>query len=113
MDYGTVDYEGKTLTLTQMAYADNYGTNGEVRYYAHAEDEEGNTFKVVWETTLEWDEAGELFNLELKQEQQPESFDDEDQERMDELEAKGVQSYLIQDESDACDWENPVEITEV
>ncbi len=111
-EFGTVSHNGIELAISQVAYCDNYGTDGEVRYYASAEDQEGNEYQVAWDTTAKWDEAGELYNLELKQEQRPESFDDEDQERMDELMADGVHSYLIEDESNACDWDNPVSIEE-
>ena len=55
-DYGTVTFNGVLYTLTQDAYCDNYGTDGGVRYYAHATDAAGNKYRVAWDTTIEWDE---------------------------------------------------------
>ena len=76
-DFGTVAWNGNTLRLQQQAYCDNYGTDGAVRYYAHAIDENGNCYRVAWDTTAAWDAR------------EPEEANDE---------------------SDACDWDNPVEI---
>lgn len=111
-DYGTVTFKGENYILTQQAYIDNYGTDGEVKYYAHAEDEEGRTFKVVWETTSIWDLAGELYNLELKEKYQSQNFTEEDAERMEEL-SEDYSSDYIEDESNACDWDKPVDVYEV
>ena len=115
-----VEYDGKTYLLTQQAYCDNYGTDGAVRYYAHAIDSEGNNYKVAWDTTETYDLMGELYRLDLKQQQQPEDFNDEDQERMNEIceeldfdIAKSSPVAYIEDESNACDWDNPVDVKEV
>lgn len=78
-EYGAVSYEGKTLALTQQAYASNYGTFGGVVYKAHAIDEEGNVYTVTWQTTEEWDNA------------EPDSA-------------------IFNDESNACDWDNPYDV---
>lgn len=110
-DFGTVEFNGKIYKLTQQAYCDNVGTSGEVAYYASAEDEEGNEFKAVWETTLAWDLSGELFNLEQAKEE-GHDFSEEDAERLEEL-SEDYDSSLIQDESDACDWENPADVYEI
>ena len=85
-DYGTVEFEGKTYTLTQDAYAENYGTDGAVRYYAAAVDADGNEYLVTWETTEQWDEAQEEYK-----------------------ETSEVNGY-IEDESNACDWDSPIEV---
>lgn len=55
-DYGRVEHKGKTLTLMQDAYCDNYGTDGGVRYYASARDAAGNIYRIAWDTTAEWDD---------------------------------------------------------
>ena len=47
-DYGTVEYRGKTLTLTQQAYSQTY-CGFEPVYEAHAVDIEGNEYKITWE----------------------------------------------------------------
>jgi hypothetical protein len=56
-DFGNVDFEGITYTLTQDAYCDNYGTDGGVRYYAHAVDGAGNKYLLAWDTTQAWMDA--------------------------------------------------------
>ena len=77
-DYGTVKYEGKTLTLTQIAYADKDFTRQEeivdehgyaslinpVVYFAKAVDFSGNEYEIKWK----------------------------------------IINYDCEDESDACDW---------
>ena len=48
--YGTIDHNGKTLTLTQQAYLDGDGSNDCEGYYsASAVDADGNDYKVRWE----------------------------------------------------------------
>lgn len=103
-DYGTVDYNGKTYTLTQEAYVDNYGTKGAVRYYAHAIDEAGNEYIIAWDTTEAWDLATERAKLDAES-----YLDEADAERLAEL----LDLVLpdVSDESNACDWGNPVRVT--
>jgi hypothetical protein len=55
--FGTVEFSGKTYTLTNQAQADNHGTEGLVRYYAKAVDADGTEHLVAWDTTQAWDEA--------------------------------------------------------
>ena len=50
IDFGKVTFEGREYQLTEQAQADNFGTQGEVRYYANAIDEFGDRYRVVWET---------------------------------------------------------------
>ena len=96
---------GIEVTLTQDAYADNCGTDGEIRYYARAVDKVGNEYKVTWETLPEWDLIQELYRLDTMDER---SMDDEDRARQAELRA--MQLPTGDDDSDACDWDHPVEI---
>lgn len=84
-DFGTVAHDGKTLILTEQAYMDNYGTNGAVRYYAHAVDYDGNIYRIAWDTTAAWDDECEKAK-------------------------NGEYSGYLDDESNACDWDNPAEI---
>lgn len=49
----TVIFDGKTLTLTQDAFAENY--KDRICYFAMAEDDDGNEWRVRWETTAAWD----------------------------------------------------------
>lgn len=107
----TIEHGNKELVLTEEAFPNNYGTNGEVRYHANAIDADGNEYRVVWETTVEWDLCSELAQLELK-----ENYGDisnEEKERMDELIISGYSSEYIEDESNACDWSEPYDIEEI
>ena len=48
--FGTVNHNGKTLTLTQQAYLHGDGSDTGERYYrASAIDSDGNEYKVRWE----------------------------------------------------------------
>ena len=103
-DYGAVEHDGKTCTLTTQAVADNYGTDGGVRYYADATDEAGNAYRIAWDTTEKWDLAQERARLE------GESFlDDDEAERFAELQDMVLPD--VNDESNACDWDRPVKVT--
>lgn len=56
-DYGTVEYNGKTLTLTQDAYLDHDRHNLQLPVYrAHAVDEDGNDYRVQWHVVDGWQE---------------------------------------------------------
>ncbi len=113
-DFGTVEHNGKTLILTEQAYMDNYGTDGAVRYYAHAIDDEGNTYRVAWDTTAEHDMACELAILEGREEMR-EKYGDElseaDAKRLAELREMNLPDPS--DESIACDWSEPAEVKAV
>lgn len=87
--FGTVEHEGKTLTLTQQAYCDNVGAGDQVAYFARAVDAEGNVYKVKWDTTFDWDEAEAAFK------------------------ADPLNAPPNEDESLACDWDNPAAIVRV
>lgn len=102
-DFGTADFGGATYTLTQDAYISNYGTAGCVRYYAHATDAAGDTFLVAWDTTEAWDLACERASLEGESD-----LDGEQLARLGELQAMGLPN--VEDESNACDWANPVSV---
>jgi hypothetical protein len=59
-NYQSIEYNGKMLTLTEYPYCDNYGTDGKVRYYAHARDVAGSLHRIAWGTTPEWDATDPL-----------------------------------------------------
>jgi hypothetical protein len=83
MNHGSVNQNGIEITLTQEAYCSNWG-----EYRASGKDDQGNRYEVIWDTTMAWDEA----QAELKS--NPED----------------VCLSFIEDESNACDWENPREV---
>lgn len=121
-NFGTVNFEGKELKITQEAYVDNYGTDGEVRYYANAVDTDGNEYQVTWETTKEFDQSEVLFHLieELEVLKSHKSFDEGMINRIDELEAEiekmendGIGSSYCEDGSNACNWDEPFSIERV
>lgn len=87
---GTVEYQGKTIYLTQQAHADNTyrdGRNGDLVYRAHGIDTNGNEYRVEWETTAEWDDH---------------------QSRDEYHDHNGADTCgWCEDESNACDWDSP------
>lgn len=79
------------IHLDQQAYANNYGTDGGVRYQAHGRDDEGNVYLVSWGTTAAWD----AMQADYK--------------------ANGADPNWTPtiDEDEACDWDSPVKIEAV
>lgn len=94
---------GVVYELTGDAYADN-GPYGGVRYYAPAEDSDGNSYLVAWDTRLDWDLACE--REALLAESGP--LDMESQARLEALLEMGLPN--AEDESNACDWNAPVRV---
>ena len=118
-DFGTVKFEGKEYALTQDAYVDNYGTDGEVRYYAHATDADGKEYRVVWETTKDFDDSQKLHGLEeeLEMLNRQKSYDygeiariAELEAEIEEMESEGISAAYCEDESNACDWDSPINV---
>jgi len=58
--YESTEYNGKTFTFIEHPYCENYGTDGKVRYYAHARDITGSLYRVAWDTTPKWDATDPL-----------------------------------------------------
>jgi hypothetical protein len=111
--YGTVDFNGKEYALTCDAEAGNYGTDGAVRYYANAIDADSKEYQISWQTSQEWDDAQELNALQWRAENLDLLSDAEIEEiksRVAELEAAGVSTAIVDDESNACDWDTPVAV---
>ena len=86
---GTVNWQGKTLYLLRQAYADNQGTDGELVYKAPAVDVDETEYQIVWNTIEVWNDhiIGD----------------------------NGVCAVencggWCEDESNACDWDNPSKI---
>lgn len=89
--YGMVVFNGIEYVLTQQAYPDHY-KNG-VRYFSSAMDKNGNMALMEWETCDDWNEASELWET-----MHHESI-------MDDLPG------ILEEESNACDWDNPINVT--
>ena len=89
-EFGTVEHDGRILALTQQAYCDAYGTEGEVSYYARAINDAGDIYKVRWDTTADWDARCAAVQAEMQA-------------------GEDITDHL-DDESDACDWDSPAEI---
>ena len=66
MDYGTVEFDGKVLKITQQPFFD--GTHDDQYYRASAEDEDGIEYQVIWDVKDEY--------LELEEDNN--SFDESD-----------------------------------
>jgi hypothetical protein len=90
-NFGDVTVDGTLIHLTQQAFIENYGTDGDVRYYAHGVDEAGVQYRVAWELT-------------------PERKEQEERHRAD---GHVGLCDCNDDESIACDWDAPVEAREV
>ena len=101
LDNGTVEHEGKTIYLIQQAYADGIGED--IHYDASGVDIDGNVYHVRWETTEAWDNAVAEYAAERRD--------------YDEAHAQGRSTEypecptLLDDESNACDWDNPSSVT--
>jgi len=83
---GTVTMDGLTVALIQQAY-----DSGGVQYKASAIDTSGNIYIVTWATIDGWDDhkCGEDGNCVV-------------------ADCNG----WCEDESNACDWDNPISIQE-
>ena len=114
--YGTVKVDGKKYWLKQQAFVDNYGTDGGVRYYASAIDRRGNQFKIAWDTTASWDAMNKAVNLRERIKQAENNGEDclVERHELEQITSDwgDVDSYNF-DESDACDWDKPVEAVEI
>ena len=103
---GSVIFNGVEYAITQAAVADNYGTDGDVRYYSPAIDAAGNEYSIAWEATPEWDASNAIVQLELQ---------GKDVDMAEIVEEFGVDEdftpYALDDESYACDWDSPVAVT--
>lgn len=102
-EFGTVEYNGKTLWLAQQAYITNnpYDLQA-VIFEAMAADEEGNEYMVRWLPRQDWLDACERLSLEQD--------DDPDEERLEELRAMRLPN--AEDEENACNWDEPYTVVE-
>ena len=85
-DFGDITFDGKLIHLTEQAYAENYGTDGGVRYHAKGVDDSGTEYVVSWDTTEAWDAEQDSYRAD------PDKF-----------EPSMMEEY-------ACDWSSPVAI---
>lgn len=91
-NYGTLTHKEKEYTLIQQPYIG--GINEEPYYLANAIDSKGNEYEVEWELN----EYTREKYVELERQ----------------IEAREVPNYsLVEDESNACDWDNPIDIREI
>lgn len=104
---GTLVIDGKEYDLQEQAYVCDDGLS----YEAKVKDSEGNLYKVTWNTTDKWNTNDERFK-ELNKKCYEETgmyqinvLTDEEQEELTILET------FFNDESVACDWDEPAEIT--
>jgi len=89
--YGEVSLGNITVALTQDAYCDNYGTDGDVRYYADAIDTAHNPYRVSWDTVEGW--SNHIIGTD------------------GDCIVEDCRGWC-EDESNACDWDSPVLIEE-
>jgi hypothetical protein len=93
-EYGEVTLGDITVALTMQAYCNNYGTDGGVRYYARAVDTGGATYRVTWDTSIDWDTH----------------VCDEDQQQDSQGQDIPLSCTWCEDENNTCDWDNPTSI---
>lgn len=103
-EFGTAEFGGVEYTLAEQATADNFGTEGLIRYYAKATSPDGDTVMFAWNTTECWDLAEERAKLESESNPTPEQ-----EERLSALD--GMVLPDVSDESNACDWDSPFSVT--
>lgn len=97
-NYGTITYKGKEYLLIHQPYIVDARTerwrNEEVYYLANAIDSEGNEYEVEWELN---EYTREAYNELARQ-----------------REFEETPNYsLVEDESNACDWDNPIDVREI
>lgn len=114
----TINFEGKTYKLCNDAVMDNYGTTG-VAWYASAEDDFGNLYRVVYLPTSAYSAACKIApleemigNPELRQRSLEARNDSELAEAIADIMAEfglddDEQLPDPADESMACDWDAP------
>ena len=115
-NYGKVNYRGVVYDVKCEPWISNKGTNGDVAYYAYAERErDGKKYRIMWYTTKEFDLSNEMLGLEerLNSRYTDESEKQEIQERLEELEEQGIDSFYCEDGSNACDWDNADAVEEI
>jgi hypothetical protein len=109
-NHGTARIHGVTFTLTEQPYYDNYGTKGEIRFYALALSPEGKPVKLTWETTGNYDASCELYNL-VEYSKCEEDCDCEDCQRIEYLKSlDGVNMNDAESLENACEWEYPIDV---
>lgn len=87
------------LTLDDQAYVDNFGTDGGVAWQQDGVDAAGNRYRVMWLPTAAWQIAERFAKAEIAG----------DEQLMAEIiEENGGDSFVdVQDQSNACDWDEP------
>jgi hypothetical protein len=113
--FGTVMHNGAELSLTQYPFADFYFAdhNQRVCYFASAEDRSGRRYRIRWELSPEYFQAEKAWKEYLS------ALDSADR---SEEEAQIISAYeaeygrtapsILDDESNACDWDDFVVIPE-
>lgn len=108
--------DGHSYVVTDAPYADNRGTDGEIVYRATAlrRSEPDRRYRVTWRTTEAYDRGCEYENLQTSLEMahyDPDLYHQLEAE-LDEMERSGRYDGIVE-ESEACDWTNPWEVTEL
>ena len=112
-EFGSVCAGERVYAQTQIAYCENHGSNGEVRYYASSIDDNGQKYLLAWETTEEWDASLKLEQLDRQLEAQhdPISQEEYNRQRASILASFGLAddfaAWNTSDESHACNWDQP------
>ncbi len=57
MDHGTTECDGVTYQVTTQPECGNYGTDGDIAWYADGADPEGRPVRITWVPTAEYLES--------------------------------------------------------
>ena len=69
-NYGTAMFDGKVYKLLQKPYCVNAGTEKAIQYCAEAEDEQGNSYIVVWDAVDDLENTLEVEAMDIQSEQE-------------------------------------------
>src|SRR3990172_4413487 len=103
--------EDDSIAWLDDATAENYGTDGAIRYQQTALID-GVHVIVFWDTTPEYDDFEQNFKRKINLEEEllrGEVLDEEDEEFLKNYD-ETLEAYYQNDESNNCDWDNPVAI---
>lgn len=84
-NFGTIKWGAVNITIDTQPEIGNYGTDSDVRYYASGSDAHGNEYAIEWEYLLTDHIMGEDGHCILD-----------------------TCGGYCEDESNACDWDNPI-----
>ena len=104
--------EDDTIIFTGDCVADNYGTDGGIRYQQDAIID-GQKGTVYWDTTQEYNDFTDAYNrkMRLVDDQVHRDLTEEEEQFLADYDDT-IEDMYLNDESNNCDWSNPVDFSE-